>query len=113
MSNEIKEELRKIAESNLPESVIVISYMEHMLDLVATITKELSNLIDKEKISPELQLKLDMLESLLQYSSVDFANIENPMQAYKIPKTIELKNQTRKVQERYLKKQIEKGVFGD
>jgi predicted translin family RNA/ssDNA-binding protein len=108
---EIRAELKETAKSQLPEEVITIALLEHYIDLVGTIVKDLSQIVDPAKVTPEMQSKLDMLDGLLEHSSVDFANIENPMQAYKIPKAIETKAHTRTVQSRYLKRQIELGVF--
>jgi predicted translin family RNA/ssDNA-binding protein len=106
-----KEELRDVVKDLLPEPVIALGYTEHQIDLMAVIIKELAALIDPANITPELQRKLDMLELLIAHSSVDFNNLDSPLEGYKIPGAVNLKAYTRQVQGKYLKKQLEEGLL--
>ena len=107
----IKAALQKSANEMLPDTTVTLGYMEHYMDLIGKIVsslahKEASNLTDEEK---DLVEKLD---SMLKYSSIDFDNLNDPLQSYKVPKAIEAKQRTRMVQRKYLQAQITKGVFG-
>lgn len=108
-----KEELRKVAQDLLPDPIIVIGYLEHQLDLMAMLVKDLYTVVDETQLSDEAKERLAMLDQLLKFPSINFNDLDNPLEAYKIPKATELKGYTRKVQERYLKKQMQEGVFGE
>jgi hypothetical protein len=108
-NSEKKKELEDIAKEMLPDPIIVIGYLEHQLDLTAQLIVDLA---DSITLTPEAQERLDKLKSLLQHSSINFLDMESPLEAYKIPNAVALKQQTRKVQEKYLKAQIREGVFG-
>lgn len=111
MSKDKKQELRETAKEMLPDPIIIIGYLEHQLDLISKLVTDLASLIDPNNITPEVQKRLDMLNGLLNYSSVNFDNLTSPLESYKIPKAADLKSYTRKVQKRYLQKQIEEGIF--
>lgn len=112
MAENRQKELIQVVTEHLPDTILLISHLEHQIDLLTIIIKDLSTIVDQTKITEKTQERLTMLDGLLTNSSVNFDDLNNPLEAYKIPKTQELKNQTRKVQERYLKKQIDEGLFG-
>lgn len=111
MSKDKKQELREVAKEYLPDPIIVIGYLEHQLDLISKLVVDLASLVDSNNITPEIQERLDMLNGLLNHSSVNFNNLASPLESYKIPKATDLKAYTRKIQKRYLQKQIEEGFF--
>jgi hypothetical protein len=105
-----KVELQDIAKDNLPDPIIIIGLLEHQLDLMGQLIIDLAG--DKSELSIEIQGRLDRLQGLLNYTSVNFEKIDDPMEAYKIPKATEIKGVTRKVQRRYLEAQMREGIFG-
>jgi hypothetical protein len=106
---DIKEELRQTAASMLNDPVLIMAFVEHQMDLMGQLILDLA---ENATLTPEQQERVDMLKQIMQYSSIDFANISNILQAYKVPKTAENKQHTRMVQDRYLKAQMRAGVFG-
>lgn len=83
---------------------VLVAYLEHQVDLQGHIIREIAKIVDAEKITPELQALLDLNSRVLASSSVDFANLESPLEAYKFPNVIANKAIIRKVQEKYLSK---------
>lgn len=83
---------------------VLVAYLEHQVDLQGNIINELAKIVDSSKITPELQALLDINKQVLANSSVDFSNLESPLEAYKFPKVITNKAVIRKVQEKYLSK---------
>jgi hypothetical protein len=110
MSDDRKAELREVAKEKLPDPIIVIGYLEHQLDLIGML---LVDLAEGSTLSAEAQDRLDRLKTLLQYSSINFANITSVYESYKLPNAEVLKQETRKVQKQYLTAQIREGVFGE
>lgn len=110
MSAEKRNELRDIAQSQLPEPIYTMAYMEHQLDLMGQVLLDLAQSAQFEEGSPEAS-RVAALEAVMSKSSIDFDSIEHPLQAYKIPKTVEFKDRTRRVQNRYLQAQIENGII--
>jgi hypothetical protein len=106
-----KEQLRLVAKEHLPDPIIVIGYLEHQLDLVSQLIVDLSE--SGVTLSPEAIDRVEKMKVLLNYSSVNFEDIDNPLESYKLPNAEGLKKHTRKVQERYLNAQIREGVFGE
>lgn len=106
-----KDEMQKAATGMLPDATITLGYLEHYVDLIGKLVsvlahKEESNLTDDEK------KLLTSLDGFLTQSSIDFKDMTNPLQAYKIPKAIEAKQRTRMIQSMYLNAQIKEGIFG-
>lgn len=106
-----KEELRDAAIMMLPETVVALGYIEHQMDLIGTITMMLVDSFKDNMTDDQLAI-VNMLRDVLKHSSIDFANINDQLQSYKIPKTIENKAAIRLVQEQYLLAQIREGIFG-
>lgn len=113
MTDDKKRELQEVTKKLLPDPIIVIGYMEHYIDLIAKIIIDLTDsLVESDiELSQEAQDRLEKLKSILQYSSINFDDIDNPLEYYKIPKSEELKKYTRFVQKRYLDAQIREGIF--
>lgn len=109
MADNKKEELREIAKSMLPDSIIVIGYLEHQLDLIGRLVLDL--FANQTSLSADVQSRLNDLNQLLQYSSIDFSNITSQLESYKIPNATALKEETRKIQKKYLDAQIREGLF--
>jgi hypothetical protein len=111
MSNERKKELREIAKGMLPDPIISLAYVEHQIDLLNSLVLDLVTIVDQTKITTEMQDKINNLIETMRYSSIDFDNLSSPFENYKIPSMIELKQHTRGVQKRYLKKQMEENLL--
>lgn len=109
MSENVKNSLRQTASEMLPDPIIAMAYVEHQMDLISQIVIDLA---EDVTLPPEKKARVDMLKQIMVHSSIDFPNIEHPLQAYKVPKSVEYKGITRQVQERYLKAQMREGVFG-
>jgi hypothetical protein len=107
-----KHELRQIAEKSLPEVIVALGFTEHQIDLMGRLILDIVEGLDPASLSPETVERVEMLKQLIYYSSVDFEDLSNPLQAYKIPKAIEVKEKTRDIQGRYLNAQLRAGVFG-
>lgn len=112
-TQEKKRELRKIAKEMLPESIVIIGYLEHFVDLIGKCVEDLSSIIDISQLNEEQQFRLNKLKEFLQYSSVDFNNLNDPFEAYKLPSALQLKADTRNIQRRYLKAQQREGLLED
>lgn len=106
-----KEELRQAAIDMLPDSILSLAYVEHQLDLTGTAVLMMADMF-KDQMTEEQMKVIEMLREVLKHSSIDFENIKDVLQSYKIPKTIESKSNTRSIQEQYLLAQIREGVFG-
>lgn len=106
-----KEELRQAAMEKMPSPIIVLAYMEHYLDLVGKLVKDLSTIVDETKITSEIQARLDLLDLVLAQSSIDFENLESPLESYKIPNTADIKHYVAKTRQRYMAIQAEEGLL--
>jgi hypothetical protein len=105
-----REILRETAKTMLPDSIITLAYVEHQMDLMAQLIVDMAE--SANLTGPALD-RLNMLKQILEYTSIDFENLSQPLQAYKIPKTTEYKKNTRVVGEKYLLAQVREGVFGE
>lgn len=104
-------ELRNIVEKMLPEPVIIIGYLEHQLDLVSQVALDLSELVDQTNMTEDQKSRLVNLQDMLKHTSVDFTALEHPLQSYKLPKAVQLKQDTRDVQLRYQGALMREGLF--
>lgn len=108
-------QLRKIAESHLPPTMIILAYMEHQMDITAKVVDDLVTTLKEggalDNMSVEQLERVENLRGLLRHSSVDFDNITDPTQSYKIPKAIDNKETTRVVQDMYLRAQQDRGIL--
>ena len=109
---EKKQELLKVATEHLPDSLKTIAFLEHQMDLMAAIILDLADVANAVDVFNEDQLKrLEVLKSLMSHSSVNFDDLDNPLQAYKLPACINQKYYTRLIQDRYLVAQMKAGIF--
>lgn len=106
-----KTELQTVVENMLPPTVVVIGYMEHQLDLQGQLLLDIIEELGGE-LSPEMAERVNRMKQFMAFSSIDFENIENPLEAYKYPNALNLKQGTREIQRRYLNAQIREGFFG-
>lgn len=111
MTEDRRKELQGIAKDMLPDPIIVIGYLEHQLDLMAKVIEDLTKLVDTSTMTAEEKNRIQALQGLLEHSSIDFEDLDNPLQSYKLPSAKGLKKRTRDVQRRYLEKQQKEGLL--
>lgn len=108
--------LRLIAEGMLPDTLLMLAFMEHQIDLSTQVQLDIIEEFQKEGLldglSDEKKQRLETLRSVMEHSSIDFKNMKDPLQAYKVPKTIEHKKDMRNVQNQYLRAQAKLGILG-
>lgn len=109
MTSEKKQELINVVTDMLPDPIIIIGYLEHQIDLISKLIVDFAD--SGLTLSPEATDRLNELKKLLEYSSINFENLDNPIESYKLPKAKELKSETRSVQGKYLKAKIREGTF--
>lgn len=103
-----QKQLEEAAENMLPNATITMGLMEHQIDLIGKIVVSLCENIDLPESD---RSRVETLKEILKYSSIDFTNINSPLQSYKIPAVLEGKQRTRLVQDQYLMAQMREGVF--
>lgn len=101
---DIKEKIREYRQAvteRLPEAVVVIAYMEHQVDVL---TKALNILYSKfsDQLTPEEQEVFDYVNQFLSASSVNFDNLQDPIELDKLQGAADYKNQVRVLQRRYI-----------
>lgn len=111
MNPEREKELQQIAASMLPSPMISTAYVEHQMDLISSLLMDLFARLDPESLTPDIQAKLSYLQQAMTFSSVDFSNLSEPLQSYKLPAMIEKKWETRIVQNKYLLKLKTEGLL--
>jgi hypothetical protein len=108
LTEQQKKELRQIVSQLLPDSVLVLGNMEHQLDLVSGIVKDLSIAIQEiapDKLPPNFADKIEALDKFLTQSSLDFNQLKHFLYAELINGAINMKEYIRVVQARYFKEQ--------
>lgn len=108
MTKEEIRELRRMVAEELPEPVIILGNLEHQIDLISELVRDLSGVvkaIDPDLISEGVQKKLDVLDKLLAVSSINTENLDHPLTKELLDGAIGLKGYTRIQQRRYLKAQ--------
>jgi hypothetical protein len=78
------------------------SYLEYFDDIIATILSELVLCVDQTKITPELQAKINVLNQILQHSSINMSDLGNPLEGYKLAGIIELKEINSELRQMYM-----------
>lgn len=81
----------------------VLGLFEHQVDLMAQLILDLASIADQTKLTSEMQERINMLRAFMQNTSVDFSNLSDPFQSYRIPAAIESKARIRRIQEKYLR----------
>jgi len=80
-----------------------ISYLEYMVDITSLILKEVIATLPLESITPELQTKINILNTILEHSSINLDNIlNNPLESWKIQGIIDLKDINTELRQLYL-----------
>lgn len=110
MADNKKQELRDVAAGQMADPIITLAYIEHQMDLTSQLVIDLASKFD---LSPAEAERLEMLKSIMEHSSINFANIQDMLESYKVPKTKEHKKATRTIQIRYLLAQVKAGIFND
>jgi carboxypeptidase C (cathepsin A) len=109
---DVKTELRETAKTMLEDPMITMAYVEHQMDLVSRLVLDLIDIVDTTaELDPAVKQRVEMLRSITAHSSIDFENLTSPFQNYKVPKTVEHKEHTRKVSTRYLQAQLREGIL--
>lgn len=101
-------ELRQTVAELLPDSVIVLGNLEHQIDLVSGIVKDLSLAIKEidPSILPEgFDKKLELLDKFLTQSSLDFKNLDHFLYNELVNGAVSMKQYIRFIQLRYFKEQ--------
>lgn len=93
----------------LADPMITMAYVEHQMDTIAKLVIDLAE--SQEITDPKVLERLSLLKQIMTHSSIDFDDLTNQFQNYKIPKTIEHKENTRKVSNRYLLAQLREGIL--
>ena len=94
--------VQKQVENRIGSLLKVLSYAEIQIDIISQLVVDLSKIVDTEKITPDVQIKLDSLEQILKYSAIDFSNLSSIRENYKIPMSVALKSIMRNIQKPYL-----------
>jgi hypothetical protein len=111
MSEEKLKELKDIIMSELPDTIVMLGYLENALDIQAKLIQDLFSIVDQTKITADIQARLDVLNRVLTYSSIDFTSLNGPLMKNLIDTLVETKEDTRILQGRYFKAQIESGIL--
>lgn len=108
---DVKQSLMDVAKSQLPETFIMIAYMEHQLDLCSQLIVDIAE-ASGVTLSADAENRLSLLKDVLAQSSIDFANITGQLESYKIPNATSMKAFIHKIEDLYLQAQIREGTFG-
>lgn len=108
MTTDRQKELQTAAAKMLPDLTLTMGFMEHQIDLISQIAVGLA---ERNELSDTDRELVEILKTVLEFKSVDFSNMQHPMESYKIPKLIESKKRTRIVQMQYLQAQVREGMF--
>jgi hypothetical protein len=101
--------VEEVMQRQVGNTAILLGYLEHQVDLLSKLVQDLAEIVDTTKITPEVQERLDKLGEVMTNSSIDFDNLEDPMQSYKLPGTVATKGKLRDVQLRYLQAKANRG----
>lgn len=109
-----KERFAQIAQEKyeqLGSPVVVMAYLTHLIDLQNQVILDLASAVDQTKLSTEAKERLNLVEQVSHVSSVDFANVNDPMQAYKIPNAIALKTKSNILMQEYVTALAREGLL--
>lgn len=85
----------------------LLGSLEHQLDLALKLAVDLSKLIDQDTIPNDVKERLEVADRLLTHQSLNFENLNNPIDNSKLDTAIERKSLLRNVQSLYFNKLIE------
>jgi hypothetical protein len=109
-----EEKILEAVKAQMDDPVKVIGFLEHQIDLENKMISLLILCLEQNGIQlPEelVFLRDNFQQGFLDASSVDFNDLSNPFQAYKMPLAIDKKVKTRLTQERYLMKKQANGML--
>lgn len=92
--DEKKKQYQEVAQQKfetLGPPVIITAYLTHLIDLQARLIKDLAGAVDQTKLDHAAKDRLALLDQVIAASSIDFANILAPTEAYKIPGAVDIK----------------------
>jgi len=78
------------------------SYLEYYNDILAFILIDMISCIDPETITPSMQAKINILNTILEHSSINLNDILNPMEGYKVAGLIEVKDINAEIRQMYV-----------
>jgi hypothetical protein len=78
------------------------SYLEYYNDILAHILIDIISCINSESITPSMQAKIDILNTILEHSSIDINDISNPLEGYKVAGLIEVKDINKEIRQMYM-----------
>lgn len=109
-----KEQLQKVAQKKYDElgaPVIVTAYLTHIIDLQTQLIKDLAGAVDQTKLSTAAQDRLALLDQVAAATSIDFANITSPLENYKIPGAVQIKEKSNVLMKEYIEALAREGLL--
>jgi len=104
--------VEKDVRENIGDPLNLISFLEHLIDLQSKLILKISETIDPTLLDKQTKELLGYLEQFNTLSSVDWDNLSNPFQAYKLPLALDKKKYIRDVQKIYLEAKLkEEGLI--
>jgi len=80
-----------------------VSYLEYYSDILGLVLKDIITTLPPESITPQLQAKINILNTILEHSSINLDNIlNNPLESWKIQGIIDLKDINTELREMYI-----------
>ena len=78
--------VQRQVEERIGSILKLLSYTEIQIDIMANLLMDITqvvNEIDSTKITPDIQLKIDSLQQILQFSSINFSQIDSSRENYR------------------------------
>jgi len=98
--------------SDVGDPLNLISYLEHLIDLNSHLILKLSETIDPTLLDTQTLELLGYLRQFNTLSSVNFSDLNNPFEAYKLPVALSKKSYIRDIQRVYLNAKLkEEGLI--
>ena len=112
MEKDLWQIVKKDVEDNIGDPLNLISYLEHLIDLQSLLILKLSDAIEPTLLDTQTKELLGYLGQFNVLSSVEWNDLSNPFQAYKIPVALEKKKYIRDIQRIYLEARLkEEGLI--
>jgi len=98
--------------SDVGDPLNLISFLEHLIDLNSHLILKLSETIDLTLLDAQTLELLEYLKQFNTLSSVNFSDLNNPFEVYKIPVALDKKRYIRDIQRVYLEAKLkEEGLI--
>ena len=94
--------VQEAIEKEIGGMIKLLGYMEHQLDLSILSHAYLLKRIPEEEKDDYTRMIEQHINDIAELSSVDFDNLDSPLENYKLPKLKESKAVLRKLQPRYV-----------